>query len=91
MGAEKYREEVLKRIAVGHWHILKKAVPKKKSPTGKAIPAVKERVPSCKSGALFGRGLLKRTGMAEPDANDELRKMRDEGIIHCTNKMWWKR
>ena len=91
MNKEKFRELVLKRIAQGHFHTLKKGVPKKKSPIGKAIPAVKERIPSCPSKAFFSSKKIMREARveAEADVTDELRRMRDEGIIHCTNKMWW--
>lgn len=93
MNKEKFRKLVLERITQGHWHTLKKGVPKKKSPTGKAIPAVKERVPSCPSKAFFSSKRLIREALvlAESEVVDELRRMRDEGLIHCTNKMWWKR
>lgn len=92
MNIDKFRELVLARIAKGHFHTLKKGVPAKKSPTGKAEKAVKERVPSCSTKALLGKTILKAAGNAsEGDGNDELRRMRDEGVIHCTNKLWWAR
>ena len=92
MNVEKYRMLVLERIAKGHFHTLKKGVPAKKSSTGKPIKAVRERVASCPTKPLLGKTLLKLAACdSENAANDELRRMRDEQIIHCTNKMWWKR
>lgn len=92
MNREKLRAAVLKRIAQGHWHVLKKAVPKKKCPRGTGEPAVKERVPSCSTKALMSKGIMKACDADhEDEVNNELRVMRDEGVIHCTNKLWWKR
>lgn len=91
MHTDEFRKLILKRIAQGHWHTLKKGVPKKKSPTGKAIKAIKERVPSCPSKAFFSSKPITRAGFSEADITDELRRMMKEGVIHCTNKMWWKR
>lgn len=55
MTIEQYQKWCLTRIAKGHSVVLKKGVPKKKSPTGKAIPAVTKRVPGVVSKILLGR------------------------------------
>ena len=92
MNTDIFRQHVLRRIARGHFHTLKKAIPKKKSTTGKAIPAVKERIASCPTKAFFDKAIVRAANIgSESEVTDELRRMRDEGIIHCTNKMWWKR
>lgn len=89
--ATKYRALVLDRIAKGHPHVLRKAVPKKKSPTNRGIPAITERIPSCSTKHLLSKAILRATGASEADLAEELGLMRDEGLIHCTNKLWWAR
>lgn len=60
----KIQAGILKRIAKGHFIVLKKAVPKKKSPTGKGEPAVKQRVAGCTSKNLLGKTEMKAMGGA---------------------------
>lgn len=86
-----YRNRVLATIRRGHSIVLKKGVPAKKSPTGKAIPAVRQRVPGCSSRALFGKTIRVGINLINAELETILAAMRNDGIIHCTNGMWWER
>ena len=88
---EAYRNMVLAKIAKGHTITHKKGVPAKKSPTGKAIKAVKSYVPGVDTKQLFSRAVKNKFGLSDVQMEDELREMRDAGVIHCTNDIWWKR
>jgi len=70
---------------------LRKAVPKKKSPTGKAIPGEKIQVPGCASKLLFSKAFKRKTDLSDLEMERELDAMRKEGVIHCANGLWWKR
>ena len=92
MNSETYRRHALEAIRKGHTVTRKKAVPKKKSPTGRAVPAVKERVPGVASKILFGKTIMNKVaGSSVAAVEAELGEMRKEGIIHCTNGIWWER
>ncbi len=88
---EKLRELVLARVAKGHSVTLRKAVPKNKSPTGKAVPAEKIQVPGCSSKLLFSKSIRQATKLSNVEIEAVLGAMRKEGVIHCTNELWWKR
>ena len=83
---------ILARLRLGHWITLKKGVPKKKSPTGKAIPAIKERVPGCTKKAIATKGWMRKHSADDPAKLDAtLLAMRQAGTIVCTNGIWWQR
>ena len=90
MAHEGYRKLVLEAIRLGHSITQKKGVPAKKSPTGKAIKAVKAYVPGCVSKTLFSKAMKNKTGLGDVAMEAELTAMRKAGVIHCTNGMWWK-
>ncbi|MBA3964160.1 MAG: hypothetical protein H0X40_19995 [Chthoniobacterales bacterium] len=88
----KYRTWVIARIRKGHTITLKAGISKKMSPAGKAEKAVTQAVEGIGTNALLGKVALKQSGMrSEADCTDELRHMRDEGILGVTNKVWWVR
>ena len=89
MDAEKLQIAIVERIQKGRSVTVKKGVPKRKSPTGKAIPAVKSRVSSLATKTLMGKSLLRKWNSSALDIEDELRRMRDAGVLVCTNGYWW--
>lgn len=92
MNIEKYRELVYTRIAKGHFVVRRKAVPKKKSPTGNAVPAVKDQVEGVVTRLLLGKTMQNKMGR-EADAGileRELMVMRKARLIVCTNGIWWR-
>lgn len=88
---EKYRDLVLDRIAKGHSITLRKAVPAKKSTNGKPIKAEKKQVPGVTSKVLLGKTFQNLTHSSQCELEMELGKLRELGIIHCTNGVWWVR
>lgn len=50
------------------------------------------RVPGCSTKALTTKTLQKQSGAEDAiTLEDELAVMRNEGIIACTNGIWWAR
>lgn len=86
-----YRNRVIASIRKGHSIVLKKGVSAKKSPNGKPIPAVRKRVPGCSSKALFGKTIRVGLSLIDAELDAALKAMRDEGVILCTDGMWWER
>lgn len=92
MNIEKYRELVYARITKGHFVVRRKAVPKKKSPTGKAIPAVKDQVEGVATKLLLNKTMQNKMGREADEGilGRELMVMRKAGLIVCTNGIWWR-
>lgn len=92
MNAEEYRKAVITRIRREHRVVLKKGIPAKKSPTGKAVKPEVKWVHGVTSAVLLGKALLNKFRDGNQSAAEaELGKMRAEGLILCTNGMWWVR
>lgn len=89
---ERVREAIIARIRKGYSVVLCKAVPKKKDPDGVGKKAIKKQCAGASHKALLAKSVLKKAGLEHPgDCEDELRRMRDEGVLACTNGMWWER
>ncbi len=65
------------------------SVPKKKSPTGKAIPAVKQQVPGVTSKILLGKTAQNAMKCGELELEAALMQLRKARVIVCTNGVWW--
>lgn len=87
----RFRDLVFQRIAKGHFVTLRKAVPEKKSPTGKAIPAERIQVAGCSTKRLLDKSAQLLLGAAQFELEAELGALRKTGVIHCTNGVWWRR
>ena len=86
---ESYEKWARARITHGHSIVRKKGVPKKKSPTGRAIPAVRERVPGVTSKVLLGKTAQNAMRCDEGDLERALLALRKSGEFICTNGIWW--
>jgi hypothetical protein len=91
MANEALRKVILERIRKGHSVTLKKGVPAKKSPTGKAIKATKKAVHGVESKLLFAKAMARKTNVSDLELEAELGRMRKEEIIVCTNGIWWEK
>jgi hypothetical protein len=92
MNVERYHQLVFERIAKGHFVVRRKAVPKKKSPTGRAVPAVKDQVEGVITKLLLNKTMQNKMGREadEQILEAELMRMRKAGLIVCTNGIWWR-
>lgn len=49
------------------------------------------KVPGCSSKLLFSKSIKSATKLTDLEIESVLGAMRKEGVIHCTNGLWWKR